>query len=159
MLIKRSRSNIIFLVIVFIYFNTSVLAQNKPHVLTKIFFEFGFKNCDVKITTKNRVLFNEKLNRDSGVTGATKIVPIKGVKLCSIILNICGKIKKIDIKKGMFYRINMIDNNIEIEEVDMEPLYVFLTFSASGRSDNEKISGLRSGTPTTVEDSTMLSPF
>lgn len=127
MLIKRIRLSLIFLIIVFTFLNTSVLGQKKSHILTKIFFELGFENCDVKITNKNGILFSGKLNRDSTFSGATKIVLIKGVKYYSITLNICGKIKKMDIKKGMFYKINIIDGKIEIEEVDIEPFYVYIT--------------------------------
>lgn len=127
MLTKRIKSKPIFLIIVFASLNTPVLGQ-KIQLLTKIFFEFGFTNCDVKVTSKNKILFNGKLNRDSTVTGATKIVLVQGIKYYPITLNICGKVKKIAIKKGMFYKINVIDNKIEVEEVDFEPLYVYNSF-------------------------------
>lgn len=108
----------------FTFLHTQTFGQKKSDLLTKFFFEFGFVNCEVKITNRNTILFNERLNRDSTSRGATKIVLIKGMKCHSIKLNICGKIKKIDIQKGKFYIISIINNEIEIEEVEIEPFYV-----------------------------------
>jgi hypothetical protein len=122
MLINKINLRLIF--IIFIFLSHSVIGQRKSVLLTKIFFEYGFANCDVKIANKNKILFHETLNRDFTTKGATKIVFIKGRKYNSIKLTICGKIKKINIRKGMFYKINIIDDKITIEEVEMQPFYV-----------------------------------
>lgn len=106
----------------FLLNNTYAQIKSKP--ITKLFFEYGYTNCIVKVTNNKNVLFMGKLTSYPNMSGATKIVDINKLKSFKIIISACGKTKAINIKKSKFYAISIIDNLIIVEEVDEEPIYV-----------------------------------
>ncbi len=104
-------------------------AQTRSKPLTKIFFEYGFTNCLVKVLNNKNVLFKGNLTSVSKRSGATEIVEISRLRNLKVTINACCKTKVLNIQKSKFYRISIINNVVIVKEVDEEPVYVITELS------------------------------
>jgi len=98
-------------------------SQKKDTIFTKLFFESGFKNTKVYVISLNHTLLSKKLTTDYKI-GYAHIFSLKNKKYKNLLIKAGRIIKKVKLFSGKFYIINIRDNELLIDEVSEEPIYI-----------------------------------
>ena len=114
--------NRIYFIVAF-FISTVSYSQKKDTAITKLFFEGGFNNTKVYVTGVKDTLLSKKLSTDYKI-GYALIFKVKDKRYKTLNIKAGKLTKKVQLHPGKFYRINIRDNELIVDEVDEEPIYI-----------------------------------
>src|SRR4030095_3304617 len=106
--------------IVGLFISIAGYTQKKGSLVTKLFFEAGFNNTKVYVIGLRDTLLSKKLSTNYNI-GYALIFKLKDKHYKTLNIKAGMLIKKVRLHPGKFYRINIRDNELIVDEVEEEP--------------------------------------